>query len=601
MHSWSRLSLATKLPLMIALLLALVCGTMAAVTYGYVRTSATEVAADRLEHAAARVAELLNQSVRQRQRLLQGAADKTPAIEYLRQPSDVLHTALVSALTSYVGKDSRTAAVEVWDSEHRTVARTGWAFEPIPHAARRDWLQALPAGPRAVMAPFRRDGDRLTFGVVWPLRDGNQVVGHVVERRELTQSPQAGALLTGLIGAEAALLLGNAGDGIWSDMANVVPAPPVTRREPGVWRYAEADGRETLAFAVAINDTPWLLAASFPYASVVHPATRFLGTAIAAVILLSGAGAVVGWVVCRRITRPLGQVTNAALAIAASQVVPHVTTSREDEVGRLAQSFNAMADEVTQSRQRLEALVVDLDARVLARTTALQQANQELEAFSYSVSHDLRAPLRAIDGFSRILMEDHGAELSPDARRSLDVIVNRTRHMGQLIDDLLTFSRLGRHSLTRGPVDMTAIATASLDEARRTNGARLAETIVHALPAADGERGLIRQVFENLVQNAFKFSRTRTPAIVEIGHEAHDGVAVYYVRDNGVGFDMAYADKLFGVFQRLHRAEDFEGTGVGLAIVDRIIRRHGGRVWADGAVDRGATFYFTLPGETVST
>jgi light-regulated signal transduction histidine kinase (bacteriophytochrome) len=170
--------------------------------------------------------------------------------------------------------------------------------------------------------------------------------------------------------------------------------------------------------------------------------------------------------------------------------------------------------------------------------------------------------------------------------------------MGQLIDDLLTFSRLGRHVINKGPVDMTAVASASVDEAARLEAPRVVDVIVHPLPPASGDRSLVRQVFANFVQNSFKFTRTRSEPRVEIGAEVHGDETVYYVRDNGVGFNMEYADKLFGVFQRLHRAEDFEGTGVGLAIVDRIVRRHGGRVWAQSVVGAGATFYFTLSGDT---
>jgi PAS domain S-box-containing protein len=228
---------------------------------------------------------------------------------------------------------------------------------------------------------------------------------------------------------------------------------------------------------------------------------------------------------------------------------------------------------------------------------ALQTTNAELESFSYSVSHDLRAPLRAIHGFARILLEDHHAQLDPEAQRLLGVIDQNTRRMGQLIDDLLAFSRLGRTEIATGRVDMNELARAVADEIRRADVGRNGslEIQIDPLPMANGDRALLRQVMSNLLQNAAKFTRDKPSARIEVGSRPDDGQTVYSVKDNGAGFDGRYADKLFGVFQRLHSAEQFDGTGVGLAIVKRIVQRHGGRVWAEGKLDQGATFYFTLP------
>jgi len=227
---------------------------------------------------------------------------------------------------------------------------------------------------------------------------------------------------------------------------------------------------------------------------------------------------------------------------------------------------------------------------------ALKETNAELEAFSYSVSHDLRAPLRAIHGFARILLEDHGTQLEPEGKRVLGVIDENTRRMGQLIDDLLSFSRLGRKELETARVDMTELVRTIAEEVRRGAGDRPLDITIGPLPPARGDRDMLRQAVMNLLDNAAKFTRRRTPAQIEVGHRADGPETVYYVKDNGAGFDPRYAGKLFGVFQRLHRAEEFEGTGVGLAIVQRIVLRHGGRVWAEGQLDAGATFFFTLRG-----
>jgi PAS domain S-box-containing protein len=225
----------------------------------------------------------------------------------------------------------------------------------------------------------------------------------------------------------------------------------------------------------------------------------------------------------------------------------------------------------------------------------LTQSNAELERFSYSVSHDLRAPLRAINGYAQAVLEDYGAALDAEGKRFLGVIRDSAKRGGELIDALLNFSRLGRQPLSLEPVDLTELARGVVDELRRSGEG--IDVIVDPLPPTRGDRTLLRQVLANLIGNAIKFSRGRPHPEIEIGARREGAAVVYFVRDNGVGFDMRYADKLFGVFQRLHRADEFEGTGVGLALAQRIIQRHGGRIWANGKEDGGAMFYFTLPVE----
>jgi signal transduction histidine kinase len=236
---------------------------------------------------------------------------------------------------------------------------------------------------------------------------------------------------------------------------------------------------------------------------------------------------------------------------------------------------------------------VQLERMVDERTAQLAAANRELESFSYSVSHDLRSPLRAIDGFSRILEEDYGDKLDDEARSLIGVVRENTARMSQLIDDLLAFSRLGRKALDCGPIDMTALAQEVYRELPHLENEPAFD--LTALPTGWGDRALVRQVWENLLSNARKFSsRSPGPRIEVRGREEADGT-VYSVRDNGAGFDMKYYDKVFGVFQRLHPESEFPGTGVGLAIVQRVISRHGGHVWGESAPGEGATFHFTLP------
>ncbi|MDY3560423.1 PAS domain S-box protein [Gemmata sp. JC673] len=266
------------------------------------------------------------------------------------------------------------------------------------------------------------------------------------------------------------------------------------------------------------------------------------------------------------------------------------------EDGRVVRVRGSLQDITDRKRAEAEirSLNAELEQRVRDRTADLEAANADLEAFSYSVSHDLRAPLRAIDGFSQIVLDEYGPQLPADAREYLADVCANTLRMGQLVDDLLTFSRLGRQPVRRQTVNTTEMVAGCLDELLRQTGARRIEIRSEELPPCDADPALLRQVWLNLLANALKYSSLSSPAVIEVGATGSPDGPVYYVRDNGVGFDMRYAHKLFGVFQRLHRAEDYEGTGIGLALVQRIVHRHGGRVWADSEPGEWAMFSFTL-------
>jgi signal transduction histidine kinase len=243
---------------------------------------------------------------------------------------------------------------------------------------------------------------------------------------------------------------------------------------------------------------------------------------------------------------------------------------------------------------RLQRVNEELEGRVLERTAQLEAANKELESFSYSVSHDLRAPLRSIDGFSQALIEDYGDRLDETATGYLNRVRAATQRMGLLVDDLLNLSRVTRSEMRRQTVDLSSFAKAIAGELRRQSPERSAEFVIQDGIGASGDPALLRSVMENLLENAWKFTSKHNDSRIEFGSVRENGNMAYFVRDNGAGFDMAYADKLFGAFQRLHSVSEYKGTGIGLATVQRIIHRHGGRVWATGEVGKGATFYFTL-------
>lgn len=236
----------------------------------------------------------------------------------------------------------------------------------------------------------------------------------------------------------------------------------------------------------------------------------------------------------------------------------------------------------------------DMEQKLRAAEEALQQANKELEAFSYSVSHDLRAPLRSIDGFSQIFEENYSSNIPDDAKHFLKRIRESASEMGRLIDDLLAFSRLSRQAINKQDVLIYDLAKSIADKLVNAEIARKIEVNIDNLPPCYADENLLRQVLANLLSNSLKFTRPVEKAKIEIGFQSRNGESVYFVKDNGVGFDMRYVDKLFKVFQRLHKVDEFNGTGIGLAIVDRVIRRHGGRVWCEGEIGKGAIFYFTI-------
>ena len=277
----------------------------------------------------------------------------------------------------------------------------------------------------------------------------------------------------------------------------------------------------------------------------------------------------------------------------------------QDELTEMNKGINGLNFELEQRIDELSRVNIELQREITKRIQAeeeiksyaakLENANKELETFAYSVSHDLRTPLRAIDGFSRILIEDFNEKLDDEGRRVLNVIRSNTVRMGQLIDDILSFSRLGRIEMNALDIDMEKLARSVVNELKPTVHDRNVELIIGTLPPSQGDKAMIRVVIVNLVNNAIKFTRPRTVARIEIGGRTENSENIYFVRDNGVGFDMNYQTKLFGVFQRLHSQDEFEGTGIGLALVKQVITRHGGRVWAEGKVDEGAVIHFTLP------
>jgi light-regulated signal transduction histidine kinase (bacteriophytochrome) len=287
------------------------------------------------------------------------------------------------------------------------------------------------------------------------------------------------------------------------------------------------------------------------------------------------------------------------ILLAAAVLLALIAIRRRKQAEAANRELTKEVKERKRAEEEVNQLNADLEHRVADQTAQLQDVNQQLEAFSYSIAHDLKAPLRAISGFSTMLVEDYGPKLDGEALRYVRTIESSVNAMRQLIDDLLEFSRHSTKEMVLSDIDMSEIVNSVLKELQRATPDRQIEWRLQSLPPARGDLAMMRQVWVNLLSNAIKFSGRTGKAWVEVGcSDKGERQNTYYVKDNGAGFDMKRADKMFGIFQRLHSAIEFEGTGVGLSIVQRVVQRHGGRVWAEGKVNEGATFHFTLPAES---
>lgn len=345
-----------------------------------------------------------------------------------------------------------------------------------------------------------------------------------------------------------------------------------------------------------VNDRLWI-AIAIPTATLFASVNAALWRNILILAIVALVALAVAYFYAERFfLRPVRSLIVQARSLTTGEWKVHSENSRgRGELAELSRTFNTMALTLESQRKDIQTANAELEQRVRERTAQVEQANKELESFSYSVSHDLRAPLRHITGFVDLLRKELSDSTTAKTGRFLTVIADAARQMGALIDDLLVFSRMGRVEMQKTVVNTNEVVEKSIASLEPETKGRNILWKKTPLPQLQVDPAMLRQVFVNLIANAIKYSRTRDPAHIQIDYEKKENEVVIFIRDNGVGFDMRYAGKLFGVFQRLHQADEFEGTGIGLANVRRIIQRHGGRTWAEGIVDGGATFYFSLP------
>ena len=413
-----------------------------------------------------------------------------------------------------------------------------------------------------------------------------------------------------VIAASRGLLLGERAEaalpGLMRDAGILAEAPGVQSRMVGGARLA-ADGNSVAAlFPLQLGLRGGALRAQraglllLEYDLGERKAAAAIGVRNAAwqlAALLVGLALLLWLLLYAMLTRRVRRIVDTMRRVAEADFAARTGISGRDEVAQIAQAFDAMTVSLGEARQALIHQRDHLEEQVAARTVELERANQELEAFSYSASHDLQAPLRAMRGFAGVLLEDYADKLDEDGRDSLQRIDRASQRMSSMVEDLLAFARSTRTALHRTSVDLSERAEEIIQELRERNLRHSFEARIQSGVTAMADASLMQSVLANLLGNAWKYSRESEASCIEFGAETVGGETVYFVRDNGVGFDMAEAARLFEPFQRLHRQDRFEGTGIGLATVWRIIQRHGGRLWADAAPGKGATFRFTLGSE----
>ncbi len=588
--SMGRLSIKRRLPVLICTLLL---GVIVASTWGGyrgVRASALEVGRGRLRILTQQLAAMLQQSAAAVTGKTLTAANDSAIRSYLKSPSADAKPRAVALLEQFApAHDPSAIRVELRKPDYSLALALPEDSLETAESPRSELNQAASDPSFTAVGAFRIVGGAVAYPVVAVVKDdGSKPAGYVVRWRRLASTPDGRKQFLDLMGAGAGLYMGNNQGDLWSDLINVVSQPPVDVRSAADDTHYKRDGGSFVtALGLPITSTPWFVLVEFSDQVMFAQADRFLRRMIVSDLVLLAIGLAGALALSRGITRPLRSLTQAASAIAAGDYSRLVDVRSQDELGLLGNAFNEMTMRVRDSESQLE-------RKVRQRTSQLQFANEGLESFSYSVSHDLRAPLRHINGFSQALLEDYSDSLDEGGKRYLEQLRAASNHMSQLIDDLLRLALVTRAEIRNEDVDLSALSQEIAAQLREMEPGRAASFSIQRTGPARGDRRLLRVVLDNLLGNAWKFSSKREKAEIAFGEEWVRGEPVYFVRDNGAGFDMTYGNKLFGAFQRLHSDSDFEGAGIGLATVHRIILRHGGRVWAASEVGKGATFYFTV-------
>ena len=588
--SINQLSIQQRLTLLICTLLLSAIIIYGFANYYSLKKTILIIGKERLASLTKQIATMLGNN----STVLIKAANKTAADSELVQCLQSNGTRFQKETIDALGKlhrDSTWAAVELLDKELKPLLRSANSTKKIDLDL-KSVVSSAKVGPDSTgVGKIYNVKGEMYYPVITAVTDRKQVIGYIVAWIHLKADAKAVVQFSHLVGTGAGFYIVNEDKSLWTDMIVPMSTPPFKLTQTGdILDYSNKAGDRMIGFAEPIQHTQWIVVIDFSEQNVLNGMNSFVTWIIVIGIVLTIIGIVTAWAMSRNITRPLKRLTAAASAISAGGALSPVTidTNRSDELGELTNAFNTMTAELLHVWQ-------NLDNKVNERTSQLESVNKELEAFSYSVSHDLRAPLRAVHGYSVMLSEDYGEKLDAEGNRIIGNIITNAKMMGQLIDELLAFSRLGKREITNSEIDMQSLSTNVVNELLQNEIEKDYQINIGLLPPVKGDQVLIKQVLINLTSNAMKYSSKKERPEISIGAREEDTRIIYFVKDTGVGFDMAFVGKLFGVFQRLHSQQEFEGTGVGLALVKRIIDKHKGEVWAEAQKDIGATFYFSLP------
>lgn len=580
-------SMQKKLPFLIFLLLLTMIVAFSWLSFIGIKKSAVDAGHLRLKSLSQQLGSMFSQSTLGLISVTGSEANKSAVKTYLysggKDSVEQTKMILEKLLT-----DSTWVLVELLNKKKAVVLRSANKLEKSKEIESLSGLKNQIIINTGRLGKIYVVGGQLFYPVIVAVTEGKQITGYLIRWRKMQTTQQAIDRFTQLLGYGVNLYVGNSDGTVWTDFKKQVTFLPAKLDSAIEFPAYERKGAgKFFITASPINNTEWTVLIELSQDEVKAPAIRFLRIALTSGTALIIIGIILTWLLSRSITQPLEKLTVVSTKMAAGNFNDQVIINRKDELGQLAQSFNKMAKEIELAQKNLE-------SKVIQRTMQLEVANKELEAFSYSVSHDLRAPLRAINGYSIILKEDYRDLLDKEGKRILDQIIANAEMMGQLIDDLITFSKFNKKEGSKKEVDMKMMAETSFNEIVQQQEIKNARLQLMNIPPCYADQSMMKQVWINLIGNAVKYSSKNPQPIIQIDSLNEGSRIIYSIQDNGVGFDMKYAGKLFGVFQRLHRQDEFDGTGIGLALVKRIIEKQGGEIWAEAEVNKGAIFYFAL-------
>lgn len=589
-QSKNGMSIQQKLPLIVSGFLLVVIVLYSFASYEAVRQASLDVARQRLLALTDQLAQLFDQSARNEEKAIHTVASDSSIRSFVESSGRFSREAALATLRKSGPRPEITMRAEILDANGTPVLTA--SPEPSErHEELAPDIARASVGPQfATVGRFRLINDSLAYPEIAAIMQKDHPVGYVVRWRRVAATTQARDQLAQLLGTKAGLYMGNDHGDVWTDFVAQSPKPPISGdMKPGqIYDYTRPGGTAQVAATHAVSGVPWVVLVEFSRTAVMAPATAFLRRAVYIGLAVLLVATLLVWVVSRSITRPLTELTSAASALAAGDYSTVVETGRTDELGELSHAFNAMVGQV-------EAAHGTLEDKVRERTEQLRERNEELETFGHSISHDLRAPLRAMHGFSQALLEDCGDQLDDVGKDYAQRVVAGAHKMDALIQDLLAYSQVSRNDMALADVSLADVAKEAVTQVEAdVSSAGAIVSVSPDLPTVLGNRVTLVQSVANLVANGVKFvPKGRTPEI-RVRAEQNNGHTRLWVEDNGIGIDPAHHERVFGVFERLHKSEVYPGTGIGLAIVRKSVERMGGKVGVVSAVGEGSRFWIEL-------